>query len=164
MSTYDPLMKRLNEDRLPVIDLSFAEIETVLGRKLPRSAYDDRIKRQWWANTDSHAQARAWLRAGRKAKLDASRNRVTFIQKTSATDRHTVLDESALSPAARQRLDDVARKHGSDLAATAARLINEATRVRRQAILVKMDTIRERSVYSETSSVELIREGRDEGL
>lgn len=39
----------------------FSEIERILGFGLPPSA---RRHRAWWANTESHSQARAWLAAG----------------------------------------------------------------------------------------------------
>lgn len=43
------------------LECSFAEIELLLGRGLPKSA---RKYRQWWANDASHTQAAAWLSIG----------------------------------------------------------------------------------------------------
>ncbi len=47
-----------NED---VINLSFTDIERILGFKLPNSAY---VHRAFWANTTSHSIALSWLNVG----------------------------------------------------------------------------------------------------
>ncbi|MBX3140579.1 MAG: hypothetical protein KF875_07495 [Trueperaceae bacterium] len=44
-------------------EMSFDEITTVMGDRLPKSAEDHRA---WWANTESHSQALAWISAGWK--------------------------------------------------------------------------------------------------
>lgn len=44
-------------------ELGFDEIATIMGGQLPKSAYDHRA---WWANTESHSQALAWISAGWK--------------------------------------------------------------------------------------------------
>ena len=44
------------------VQLSFVEIEQIIGEKLPPAAHDHRA---WWSNhAGSHVQARAWLEAG----------------------------------------------------------------------------------------------------
>lgn len=43
------------------IELSFVEVENIVGFKLPPSA---RIHYEWWSNTESHSQAFGWLNAG----------------------------------------------------------------------------------------------------
>ncbi len=84
MSKYD-LLKRF----LDVIpqgtfnkDLSFSEIEKVLGFKLPKSAYE---YREWWANPSSakdHPHAQSWLKAGWKVEsVSLSEKLVYFIRK-----------------------------------------------------------------------------------
>ena len=160
MSIYSPLHERLANAGAVPVTLSFSEIEGILGRKLPPSARNERIKRQWWANTDTHAQARAWLRAGRKARLDARNNRVTFELDPSG-DQVFRIREEALTPAARLLVRETARDWGDDQSAAAAALLNETARMRRLAILDEMDRIRARTVYSEISGVDLIREDRD---
>jgi len=162
MSIYNPLMERLVASRLPVVTLSFDEIETVLGRKLPNSARDARIKRQWWANTDTHVQARAWLKAGRRAKLDMAGNQVVFVQETPPGPEPIAIADEQLSLEARLLIQTTAAKEKIDASAAAASLLNEAAaRVRRMAVLAQMDAIRSRSRYSEISAVDLIREDRD---
>ncbi len=64
-SRYAPLHKHLAglpKDRKEY-EMSFDEISTVMGAGLPKSARDHRA---WWANTESHSQALAWISAGWK--------------------------------------------------------------------------------------------------
>ncbi len=69
-SRYAPLhdhLKGVAKDK-KTYELSFDEIATIMGAKLPQSAYDHRA---WWANTESHSQALAWISAGWKVdKVD----------------------------------------------------------------------------------------------
>lgn len=64
-SKYTPLEKHLRE--LPStqseVRLTFEEIETILGSKLPDSAYEDD---RWWnhATEGNHRNTRAWTNAG----------------------------------------------------------------------------------------------------
>src|SRR5690625_3548800 len=64
-SRYAPLHKHLaglgKEHK--EYEMSFEEISTVMGAELPKSARDHRA---WWANTESHSQALAWISAGWK--------------------------------------------------------------------------------------------------
>lgn len=57
---YQPLREWLAE-RSEDVELSFAEIETILGDSLPASA---RRHSAWWSNDRTHSQALAWLEAG----------------------------------------------------------------------------------------------------
>ena len=69
-SRYAPLhdhLKGVAKDK-KTYELSFDEISTIMGGPLPQSAYDHRA---WWANTESHSQALAWISAGWKVdKVD----------------------------------------------------------------------------------------------
>lgn len=155
MSIYAPLEHRLAKADQDAVTLSFAEIERLLGRKLPQSAYDERIKRQWWANTDTHSQAKAWLKTGRKARLNVAENQVTFIR--DATPDLSV-NESALTPAAKQLLRVFVRDRGVDTATAIALLLNEVAREKREAVLRWFD---DNARPSASSSADLIREDRD---
>lgn len=62
MNKYEPLYEYLKRSGQSSVRLSFAEIEKVLGDKLPASAYKYPA---WWAN-GGHIQANAWLDAGYK--------------------------------------------------------------------------------------------------
>lgn len=57
------------------LKMTFQEVEAVLGLALPPSARH----RAWWANTDSHTHARAWLSVGWKtARADLDARTVEF--------------------------------------------------------------------------------------
>lgn len=162
MSVYSPLQQRLANAAQVSVTMSFEEIERVLGRKLPPSAYDEQIKRQWWANTDTHSQARAWLRVGRKARLDPVRNHVTFVRETTAVwEDAPSLPLDSLTAAARRLIEEVSQERGLAPAAAAAALLDDAARLRRRKILEAMDDIRHRSTYSNVSGADLLREDRD---
>ena len=62
MSKYEPLARFLATSGKVSIALSFAQIEDILGFRLPRSA---RLYPAWWSNNEgSHVQAQAWLAGG----------------------------------------------------------------------------------------------------
>lgn len=63
MGVYEPLMKHLDSLHSDSWNASFAEIERILHRKLPDSAYD---YRPWWGNQKkgNHSQAKAWREVG----------------------------------------------------------------------------------------------------
>jgi hypothetical protein len=62
MAKYDPLKAFLSSQMSQHLAMSFAQIEQILGFKLPASA---RHHQAWWANEAAgHVQARAWLAAG----------------------------------------------------------------------------------------------------
>ncbi len=69
-SRYAPLhdhLKGVAKDKKSY-QMSFDQITKVMGASLPQSAYDHRA---WWANTESHSQALAWISAGWKVdKVD----------------------------------------------------------------------------------------------
>lgn len=80
MSVYDPLNRHLTKLSDPVIKMSFAEVERVLGRPLPASA---RKHQAWWANetVGTHSHARSWLDARRKTRnVDLNAGTVEFVK------------------------------------------------------------------------------------
>lgn len=75
MGQYDPLNEYLRSVSRDEINLSFSDIEKVLGFKLPSSAY---TYSAWWAN-GGHSQAYAWLDAGYKVgRIEIFEEKVTF--------------------------------------------------------------------------------------
>jgi hypothetical protein len=63
------------------VQLSFADIERILGQPLPNAARTA----TWWANTQHLAQDRAWLRAGWRVRPHVRVRAVTFVrQQTEA--------------------------------------------------------------------------------
>lgn len=78
-SRYDGLREYLANRAEPVVRLSFAEIERIIGGSLPPSA---RRHRPWWANqhAGTHVHARSWLDAGRRtANVDMNGATVDFV-------------------------------------------------------------------------------------
>lgn len=84
MPKYSPLGDFLSQCEDDLIELSFKEIEDILGSSLPDSA---REHREWWGNDRSHTQARnGWLAAGWEVShVDLQRKIVVFRRKTHNT-------------------------------------------------------------------------------
>lgn len=62
MAIYEPLAQYLMKNAALRIPMTFRDVELVLGRKLPISAYRHR---PWWANeARGHSHAKAWLDTG----------------------------------------------------------------------------------------------------
>lgn len=83
MSQYEPLRDHLARQTLSEIEMTFEEIERVIGRDLPSSAFSHRA---WWSNNASNnVMTRAWLGAGyRTERVDMEAHRLVF-RKSAAT-------------------------------------------------------------------------------
>jgi len=77
-SVYQPLHDHLLFSGSDRVEMTFADVERVVGRPLPLSA---RRRTAWWSNNaEGHVQAQAWLNASyRTADLDLAAERVTFV-------------------------------------------------------------------------------------
>jgi hypothetical protein len=77
MSKYEPLPQFLASVGGSAHRMSFAEIERILGFKLPKSAYEHEA---WWSNNATgHSHANAWLKFGwRTEAVDLKGRKVTF--------------------------------------------------------------------------------------
>jgi hypothetical protein len=159
--------------------MTYEEIETLLGHPLPKTAYGSSW-RQWWANTETHSQALAWLRAGwRVTRPDLANKQVEFrrtgkpglvggeapIGSTPVSpeiDRYEaiVVPRERLTPSALRMIADAAEDCSGNLGLGVAELLNSAAMARRRQLL---DWFAENAPHSGTSSVKLIREDRDAG-
>ena len=78
MAKYDPLRDHLKRQRTADLELSFEEIERIIGCMLPNSA----ARPQWWSNekdpVTTHVQRNAWRDAGFDAFLIVGLDRVRF--------------------------------------------------------------------------------------
>lgn len=75
---YDTLQKWLRDqpESTSFMDVSFAELESVLQSSLPASAYK---RREWWSNSQRNTQAKAWVKGGwRVQTVDLDAQRLTF--------------------------------------------------------------------------------------
>jgi hypothetical protein len=85
MSKYQPLTDFLSASSVHHLPLTFAEVEAILGAKLPSSAYEHPA---WWANDSgrSHVQAKAWLSAGFETEqIDKQAKKLVFKRIGSAS-------------------------------------------------------------------------------
>jgi len=76
MGKYDPLMRYLADRRTAEVPMTFAEIEQVLGARLPASKQYP----AWWSNNPSNnVMTRAWLEAGfQTERVDTRGERLVF--------------------------------------------------------------------------------------
>jgi hypothetical protein len=79
MNKYEPLGKYLAKYPKARCSLSVKEIEEIIDAKLPPSS---RQYREWWANDDSHIQARdGWLGVGWKVEgVNPSYTKIQFVR------------------------------------------------------------------------------------
>jgi hypothetical protein len=166
MSKYDPLQHNLRarSQSGPDIELSFGEIEKILGFKLPPSA---REHSAWWANErGTHVQARAWMDAGWQVwRVSRSTGKVYFRPRGQEhrTQPRTAkapveLDLELLSARAARMVADYANENGGDIAAAISRAIEEAATARRSQLI---DSIRANAPIVPGDSTDMIRADRD---
>lgn len=86
MGKYEPLTEYLRRQSKDYVEMSFKEIEKIIGAKLPQSAKDHRA---WWSNNEQNsAMTRAWRQARfRSTRVDLSAGKLTFVR-----DRPSKLD------------------------------------------------------------------------
>lgn len=178
MSKYDKLGHHLRAQHGERLQMSFGEIESILGFPMPISA---RKYRPWWANQSdgAHVQSYAWMRAGWKVwSVDFAAERVEF--QRVGTERHIGVYESAATPfrhqtkaetadpvtfdraklsiTARRILDDYTAEFGGDVQAAIDKALHEARMAFRKRLI---EGIVRTGAPSSVSSVDLIREDRD---
>ena len=77
MAKYEPLRRYLARQKTARIELTFADIERVIGAMLPKAA----TRSAWWTPLEADApptlQVQAWCSAGYRAQL-ARNERVVF--------------------------------------------------------------------------------------
>lgn len=83
MSKYEPLTAFLKSKHGREIRMSFAEVEKVIGEKLPAKS---KANRAWWSNNPSNSvMTKAWLAAGYKsAQVDMGSEKLTFVPSVNA--------------------------------------------------------------------------------
>lgn len=168
---YEPL-KRYLDGRFGggSIRLSFAEIDEILGFRLPRSARDHQA---WWSNTRiGHSHAAAWLDAGWKTSgLDLAGQGVTFtkadtspgLAEEGAAFLHPgaqiiALPVNALGERAQRMIDEHIKDHGGDRAGACVTLLNQLANDR---LVAMVEWFQKASKPSTISGADLIREDRD---
>ena len=95
-SKYAPLTRHLQARAADVVAMKFAEVERVIGAKLPPSAHRNRA--YWSNNAANSVLTRAWLAAGfRSEQVDLAGARLVFRRTTPA--RHAAASGFAEAPA-----------------------------------------------------------------
>ncbi|WP_433994756.1 DUF7662 domain-containing protein [Bradyrhizobium canariense] len=86
-SIYQPLHERLRTENGQSLRLTFSEIEAILGKPLPRSAYTFTA---WWSTLKrAGPQARAWISAGYRVRVSMKHRIVEFYRSdVNTNDRH----------------------------------------------------------------------------
>jgi hypothetical protein len=95
MGKYEPLTEFLQKQTGGEVRMSFAQIERIIGFKLPPVAQRHRA---WWSNSASNnVMTKAWLEAGfRSEQVDMAGGKVVFRRERSlqhdamATGRHPI--------------------------------------------------------------------------
>ena len=83
MGKYDPLADYLRRYRGTEVDLSFRDIERILGGFLPKAAKES----GWWADGDGEApQKRAWNSVRFVPRPDLRGERVRFVPVAGSVD------------------------------------------------------------------------------
>lgn len=75
MAKYDPLYAYLRRQKTDAVDLTFRDIERLVGAFLPKAALSD----AWWG-AEAGVQSRAWGEAGFEARPDPKSERVLFVR------------------------------------------------------------------------------------
>ena len=79
-SKYKPLAEYLFEKNEKRVSLTYREIESILGCKLPKTAYS--YPPSFWANTETHSYSSAWMKIGYKARIKIAEKTVIFEKKS----------------------------------------------------------------------------------
>ncbi len=163
---YKGLRDYLSSNSEHELTLTYDQIERILGRPLPGSAHGPH-KRQWWANTTTHSQARSWLEAGRRARIDVANERVVFTREQRAESganapsdvSRVSLSDQNLTPVGRRLLEDYCEEFGVTVDQAAAAIINAAALERRKRLV---EWFAANSPKTTSDSADLIRDDRDE--
>jgi hypothetical protein len=66
MGLYEPIRQYLSRAQGNSVRLTFGQVEKIISRQLPKSAYRHR---EWWSNNPTgHSHARSWTAAGWRTK------------------------------------------------------------------------------------------------
>jgi hypothetical protein len=86
MSKYELLKQHLENRAASEVPVTFDDVETIIGAKLPRSA---KLYRMWWSNNASnHVHAQSWLDAGyRTERVDMDAKTLVFVRGDSRPAR-----------------------------------------------------------------------------
>ena len=107
---YDPLRRYLRQQTRSRVPMTFQEIESVIGGRLPASA---RRHRPWWANdARGHAHADAWLGEGyRTEEVDMEGEKLVFVRVPSVVRAPSVAGQGMEESMATYTQQDAGAQH-----------------------------------------------------
>ncbi len=104
MSKYEPLRRHLEGRSAQLVPMTFAEIEKVLGFKLPES----QKYAAWWSNNpDNNVMTNEWLAAGYKSEQVDIEGRKLVFRRMASSNRVT-----AKAPQSPAQVRTEPRRHG----------------------------------------------------
>ena len=109
MSKYENLGEFLKSQKNSAISMTFAEVERVIGHKLPRSARYP----AWWSNNPSNnVMTKIWLEAGFKTEqVDIEGRKLVFRRAVSQTFPAQASNHTNMKPGASSAPSAEARIH-----------------------------------------------------
>ncbi len=179
MSRYGKLKDYLDASKDVSLDLTFQQIEQILGRPLPPSA---RSHRAWWSNNgDNNVMTRAWLAAGYETEnVDMVNETLTFAYRAKPQAQKMRVDTSLkvedwaspgfvyqtmkkhtqlqLSPKAQEWLNMMRPDEGDREKFVIDSIEAMVAKAKRKAVIEKYSGLK---IGAGSDSVDLIREDRD---
>ena len=165
MGKYDPLGQYLSGQPTDSCTLTFSEVETIIGGRLPASA---REHQGWWGNDKTHVQARSWMHVDWKVHQNhlLRRGHVHF---TRTVRDNLSNDGPAVSQVIVRNLDGRvvaelkrrAKQKGRSLEGELRMILTRAARPQRTGLIAEADRVRAMTPGPLEDSVLLLRQDRD---
>ena len=176
MTKYEPLARFLESQPGQEVSLTFEEIETIIGSKLPPSSHAYRAL--WSNNPQGHVMAQAWLKVGwESSEVDMEGRKLVFRRIRNPPHRSTgfsdhpprslqqglhTLTVSGLDASTLSRLKAKAEIHGRSIDEMAREILARGAHLTPDERLALADRIRAKSPgLHEVDMVAMIREDRD---
>lgn len=174
MSKYAPLTAALNRQKNTQWQVSFSDIESIIGARLPDSAYRYRA---WWSNNPTNSvMTKAWLKAGWvSSDVDMAGRTLTFRKsaQTPPPSPSSVNEppaqaltpgvQVALSPSGINGLHMIADAAGETVEEAATRLLQQGIAMALPAVRAERarKAIESRSDLPEIDLAEILEQSRD---
>lgn len=167
MNKYGPLGDYLSQQQVDFCMLTFSKVEEIIGASLPASAKH----RPWWANDESHVQARSWMRSGwrvRRPRLEKGLVNFVRVDRREGSPAEHPSEKATSQVIVRGldaeivvRLKRKAKRKGCSLEQELRNILRRAAGQDRGELLAEADRIRAMSPDIQQDSVQLLREDRD---
>jgi predicted CopG family antitoxin len=163
MSEYQQLAQHLSAITTETWPASFSDIERIIGRRLPPSAYQHR---PWWSNnTANSAMTRIWVAAGWKSEqVDMAGQRLVFRRvREKSTAPAPFNYHITVSAEANAHLAQRAKRTGQEVAEVIAELIEQNAKPKlSERLKVATNILKSGPTLHDLDVVEMIREERQQ--